>query len=124
MVFRCFSPPVEAIHAQAATKTIAALSPHSGLHAPRIGILTYFPLYAPGSGGTQTVGSPFFGLPYFGEAKKGESPAAATERLRNFAERMLTRSEKKSESGVFGVRAQIPRACGPPLRVLRSEIVI
>ena len=25
-------------------------------------------------------GSPFFGLPYFGEAKKGESPAAATER--------------------------------------------
>ena len=35
------------------------------------------------SGGTQTVGSPFFGLPYFGEAKKGESPAAATERLRS-----------------------------------------
>ena len=25
-------------------------------------------------------GSPFFGLPYFGEAKKGKSPAAATER--------------------------------------------
>ena len=55
-------------------------------------------------------GSPFFGLPYFGEAKKGESPAAATERHRNFAERMLTRSEKKSESGVLGVGAQIPRA--------------
>jgi hypothetical protein len=32
------------------------------------------------SGGTQAPGSPFFGLPYFGEAKKGESPAAATER--------------------------------------------
>jgi hypothetical protein len=27
-------------------------------------------------------GSPFFGLPYFGEAKKGKSPAAATERHR------------------------------------------
>ena len=43
------------------------------------------------SGGTQAPGSPFFGLPYFGEAKKGESPAAATERHRNFAERMVAR---------------------------------
>ena len=30
-------------------------------------------------------GSPFFGSPYFGEAKKGKSPAAATERPRNAA---------------------------------------
>ena len=37
------------------------------------------------SGGTQAAGSPFFGLPYFGEAKKGKSPAAATERHRNSA---------------------------------------
>ena len=37
------------------------------------------------SEGTQTVGSPFFGLPYFGEAKKGKSPAAATERHQDSA---------------------------------------
>ena len=34
------------------------------------------------SGGTQTPGSPFFCLLFFGEAKKSESPAAATERHR------------------------------------------
>ena len=32
------------------------------------------------SGGTQTPGSPFFCLLFFGEAKKSKSPAAATER--------------------------------------------
>ena len=35
------------------------------------------------SGGTQTPGSPFFSLGFFGEAKKSKSPAAATERHRN-----------------------------------------
>ena len=37
------------------------------------------------------------------------------------------RHADKSESGVFGVRAQIPRACGPPFGCfasLRSEIAI
>ena len=35
------------------------------------------------SGGTRTVGSPFFSLGFFGEAKKSKSPAAAIERRRN-----------------------------------------
>jgi hypothetical protein len=34
------------------------------------------------SGGTQTPGSPFFSLGFFGETKKCRSPAAATERHR------------------------------------------
>ena len=41
------------------------------------------------SGGTQTPGSPFFCLLFFGEAKKSESPAAATERHRNLSKYAL-----------------------------------
>ena len=37
------------------------------------------------SGGTQTPGSPFFSLGFFGETKKSKSPAAATKRHRNAA---------------------------------------
>ena len=59
------------------------------------------------SGGTQTVGSPFFCLLFFGEAKKSESPAAATERHQDLAMCMLVQSKTNSGSGVFGVRAQI-----------------
>jgi hypothetical protein len=44
------------------------------------------------SGGTQAPGSPFFGLPYFSEAKKGESPAAATERHRNSSKNLVLES--------------------------------
>ena len=84
-------------------------------------------------------GSPFFGLPYFGEAKKGESPAAATERHQDLAKNAVIESRKRlrlaqperretnSGSGVCGVRAQIPRAFGSPFGCcasLRSEIVI
>ena len=47
------------------------------------------------SGGTQTAGSPFFGLPYFGEAKKGESPAAATERHQDLATNLVFDSSKR-----------------------------
>ena len=37
------------------------------------------------SGGTQTPGSPFFSLGFFGETKKSKSPAAATKRHRHAA---------------------------------------
>ena len=54
------------------------------------------------SGGTQTVGSPFLLLTLLlAKQKKSESPAAATERHRNFAERMLVQSKDKLGSGVF-----------------------
>jgi hypothetical protein len=72
-------------------------------------------------------GSPFFGLPYFGEAKKGKSPAAATERHRKSEEHALDQSENNSEAGVFKVRAQIRHAFGVPCGCcasLRSEIAI
>jgi hypothetical protein len=54
-------------------------------------------------------GSPFFGLPYFGEAKKGKSPAAATERLRNLANNRNPDSKKRLR------QAQPERAGGPPV---------
>jgi hypothetical protein len=44
------------------------------------------------SGGTQTVGSPFFSLGFFGEAKKCRSPAAATERHRNSSKNLVLES--------------------------------
>ena len=44
------------------------------------------------SGGTQTVGSPFFCLLFFGEAKKSESPAAATERHQDSAKNQVRNS--------------------------------
>ena len=47
------------------------------------------------SGGTQAPGSPFFGLPYFGEAKKGESPAAATERHQDLAKNAVIESRRR-----------------------------
>ena len=43
----------------------------------------------------QTAGSPFFGLPYFGEAKKGESPAAATERHQDLAMNAVIESRRR-----------------------------
>ena len=46
------------------------------------------------SGGTQTPGSPFFSLGFFGEAKKSKSPAAATERHRNVSKQPRFRSDK------------------------------
>ena len=48
------------------------------------------------SGGTQTVGSPFFCLLFFGEAKKSESPAAATERHRNSSTSLVIDSIKNA----------------------------
>ena len=44
------------------------------------------------SGGTQTVGSPFFCLLFFGEAKKSKSPAAATERHQDSAKNQVRNS--------------------------------
>jgi hypothetical protein len=40
------------------------------------------------SGGSQTPGSPFFSLGFFGETKKSKSPAAAIERHRNAAKNL------------------------------------
>ena len=99
--------------------------------------------------------------PYFGEAKKGKSPAAATERHQDSAKNQVRNSTqgfdrlspilrylrtngarlrqaqpergwgrkraRNSGAGVFGVGAQIPRACGSPCGCcasLHSEIVI
>ena len=97
------------------------------------------------SGGTQIVGSPFLLLTLLlAKQKKSESPAAATERHRILAKNAVIESRKRrrqaqperawgrerkrhSGSGVFGVRAQIPRAFGSPFGCcasLRSEIVI
>ena len=58
------------------------------------------------SEGTQAPGSPFFGLPYFGEAKKGKSPAAATERHQDLAKCVLVLS--KNKLGIGRLRGQSP----------------
>ena len=98
------------------------------------------------SGGTQTVGSPFFSLGFFGEAKKSESPAAATERHQDSAKNAVIESRRKASTGsartgrgtrtVRGPGFRSGRFWGqstnspslrPALRVLRfarSEIVI
>ena len=47
------------------------------------------------SGGTRTVGSPFFSLGFFGEAKKSESPAAATERLQDSSNKPVNRKRTR-----------------------------
>ena len=44
------------------------------------------------SAGSQTPGSPFFSLGFFGEAKKSKSPAAATERHPNAAKSTMVES--------------------------------
>ena len=46
------------------------------------------------SGGTQTPGSPFFSLGFFGEAKKSKSPAAATERHQDSAKNQVRNSTR------------------------------
>ena len=77
-------------------------------------------------------GSPFFSLGFFGETKKGRSPAAATERQRNSAERTLLESTQASTSSArtgFGIGRFRGQSTNSPssqlaLRVLRSEIVI
>jgi hypothetical protein len=50
------------------------------------------------SGGTQAPGSPFFCLLFFGEAKKSESPAAATERHRTH-QRTQRATQTKASTG-------------------------
>ena len=47
------------------------------------------------SGGTQTVGSPFFSLGFFGESKKSKSPAAATERHQDLAMNAVIESRRR-----------------------------
>ena len=74
---------------------------------------------------TRKGGDYLFSLGFFGVAKKSKSPAAATERHRNMAKRQLqfkasSQAERReNETGVFGVRAQIPLGPRPALRVLR-----
>ena len=53
------------------------------------------------SGGTQAPGSPFFCLLFFGEAKKSESPAAATERHRTH-QRTQRAIQTKASTGSAG----------------------
>ena len=71
------------------------------------------------SGGTQTVGSPFFCLLFFGEAKKSESPAAATERHQDSEKCALVRSKDKFRIGRFWGRSTNSPSLRLALRVLR-----
>jgi hypothetical protein len=60
------------------------------------------------SGGTQAPGSPFFSRGFFGETKKCRSPAAATERHRNYAQEAVL----KSTEGFDRLSPTVEQKCG------------
>ena len=89
--------------------------------------------------------SPFFSLGFFGEAKKSKSPAAATERHRNFVKnpgadaaqgfyRLNPNGDgngtgsgirkQDSDAGVFGAKAQIPQAFSLPCACCASRKIM